>query len=39
MESQFATLEKPKDAIIVDARKPLDAVVDQVIRSLGETPR
>ena len=37
MESQFATLEKPKDAIIVDARKPLDAVVDQVIRSLGES--
>jgi gluconokinase len=36
MESQFATLEKPKDAIIVDARKPLDAVVDQVIQSLGE---
>ena len=35
MESQFATLEKPKDAVIVDARKPLDAVVDQVIRSLG----
>jgi gluconokinase len=37
MESQFATLEKPKDAIIVDARKPLDAVVDQVIHSLGES--
>ena len=36
MESQFATLEKPKDAVIVDARKPLDAVVDQVIHSLGE---
>ena len=36
MESQFATLEKPKDAIIVDGRKPLDAVVDQVIQSLGE---
>jgi gluconokinase len=36
MESQFATLEKPKDAVIVDARKPLDAVADQVIRSLGE---
>ena len=24
-----------KDAIIVDARKPLDAVVDQVIHALG----
>ena len=32
LESQFAALEKPKDAVIVDARKPLDAVVDQVIR-------
>jgi gluconokinase len=36
LESQFATLEKPKDAIIVDARKTLDEVVDQVIHSLGE---
>jgi gluconokinase len=35
MESQFAALEKPKDAIIVDARKPLAEVVDQVIHSLG----
>jgi gluconokinase len=35
MESQFAALEKPKDAIIIDARKPLAAVVDQVIHSLG----
>jgi gluconokinase len=39
MESQFVTLEKPKDAVIVDARKPLDAVVDQVIQSLGEATR
>jgi gluconokinase len=39
MESQFAALEKPKDAIIVDARKPLDAVVDQVIHALGESAR
>ena len=29
MESQFAALEKPKDAIIIDARKPLDVVVDR----------
>lgn len=35
LESQFAALEKPKDAIIVDARKPLNAVVDQVIQALG----
>jgi len=35
LESQFAALEKPKDAVIVDARKPLNAVVDQVIHALG----
>ena len=35
LESQFAALEKPKDAIIVDARKPLNAVIDQVIQALG----
>ena len=35
LESQFAALEKPKDAIIVDARKLLNAVVDQVIHALG----
>jgi len=35
LESQFAALEKPKDAIIVDARKPLNAVIDQVIHALG----
>jgi gluconokinase len=38
MESQFAALEKPKDAIIVDARKPLAEVVDQVIQALGVSP-
>ena len=37
LDSQFAALEKPKDAVIVDARKPLDAVVDQVIESLGQS--
>jgi gluconokinase len=35
MESQFAALEKPKDAIIIDARKEFDAVVDHVIDALG----
>jgi gluconokinase len=34
MESQFAALEKPNDAVIVDARKPFAEVVDQVIRAL-----
>jgi len=27
LDSQFATLEKPKDAIIVDARKSPDEIV------------
>ena len=39
MESQFAALEKPKDAIIIDARKPLDVVVDQVIHTLTASPK
>jgi gluconokinase len=39
MESQFAALEKPKDAIIIDARKPLADVVDQVIRALKASPK
>jgi gluconokinase len=34
MDSQFATLEKPKDAVLVDARKPLDEVVTAVIQVL-----
>ena len=36
LESQFATLERPKDAIIVDARRSLEAVVAQVTRALSE---
>jgi gluconokinase len=39
MESQFAALEKPKDAIIIDARKSLDVVVDQVIHTLTASPK
>jgi gluconokinase len=34
MESQFAALEKPKDAISIDARKPLDEVVSAVTKVL-----
>jgi carbohydrate kinase (thermoresistant glucokinase family) len=34
MESQFAALEKPKDAIAIDARKPLAEVVEHVIEAL-----
>jgi gluconokinase len=35
MESQFAALEKPKDAIIIDARKPLAEVVEQVLQAIA----
>ena len=38
MDSQFAALEKPRDAIIVDARKSLAEVVNQVIQELGVSP-
>jgi len=34
MESQFAALKKPKDAIIIDARKPLDEVTDRVLQAV-----
>lgn len=38
MASQFAALEKPKDAIIIDARKTLAEVVELVILALNESP-
>ena len=34
MQSQFASLEKPKNAIVIDARKPLDEVIDRVIKAI-----
>jgi carbohydrate kinase (thermoresistant glucokinase family) len=34
MDSQFAALEQPKEAIIIDARKPLDEVIDRVIKAM-----
>ena len=34
MQSQFASLEKPKNAIVIDARKPLDDVIDQVVKAI-----
>ena len=35
MDSQFAALEKPKDAIIIDARKPLNEVIDRVLEAVS----
>ena len=35
MNSQFAALEKPKDAIIIDARKSLDEVTDRVVQAIS----
>jgi gluconokinase len=35
MQSQFAALEKPKDAIVIDARALLEEVIDQVIQAIG----
>ena len=34
LESQFATLERPADAIVVDARRPLEDVVEQIVSAL-----
>jgi gluconokinase len=36
MDSQFATLAKPKDAIVVDARKPIDTVVEDIVHAIAE---
>lgn len=35
LESQLATLEPPRDALVVDADRPLDEVVAAVRRALG----
>jgi gluconokinase len=34
MESQFATLERPCDAVWVDARQPIERVVQQAAQAL-----
>jgi gluconokinase len=36
MNSQFAALEKPKDAIVIDARKPIESVVDAVVHAIAQ---
>jgi gluconokinase len=38
LESQFATLERPADAIVVDARLPFQNVVEHVINALKVNP-
>jgi gluconokinase len=37
MDSQFAALEKPEDAIIIDARKSLDEVIDRVVQAVSRS--
>ena len=36
MNSQFAALEKPKDAILIDARKPIESVVEAVVHAIAQ---
>jgi gluconokinase len=36
LESQFAALERPSDAIVVDARLPFQDVVEQIVNALKE---
>ena len=38
LESQFAALERPADAIVVDARRPLEDVVEQIVCALKSPP-
>ena len=35
-ESQFAALERPSDAIAVDARLPFQDVVEQIVNALKQ---
>ncbi len=39
LRSQFDALEPPRDALIVDIRQPISAIVSFVIRELGLTRR
>ena len=36
LPSQFATLEEPQDAIVVDIREPVEAQVATIARALGQ---
>ena len=38
LESQFAALERPADAIMVDARLPFQDLVEQIINALKASP-
>jgi carbohydrate kinase (thermoresistant glucokinase family) len=38
LESQFAALERPADAIVVDARRPFQDVVEQIVNALKANP-
>jgi len=38
LPSQFATLEEPKDAIVVDIREPVEAQVETIARALRHQP-
>jgi gluconokinase len=36
LDSQLATLEQPHDAFVVDANRPIDAVVDSIVQAVLE---
>jgi gluconokinase len=38
LDSQFATLESPADAIVVDIAPPAPQIVDEIVRRLGVAP-
>jgi carbohydrate kinase (thermoresistant glucokinase family) len=35
LASQFGALQEPDNAVVVDAAKPLDAIVDEIMRTIG----
>jgi len=36
LDSQLATLEQPHDAFVVDANRPIDEVVDSIVKVVLE---
>jgi gluconokinase len=39
LESQFAALEEPRDAVVVDVAQPPDALANQVLGELKIVPK
>jgi gluconate kinase len=36
LDSQLATLQRPHDAFVVDANRPIDEVVDSIVEAVSQ---